>query len=118
LTPKPFTGLNAPVFFDPGEFVTTEAAIAELRRKFRSAVLLDTVHTYFDRVVAQRVDEERDELAKIALELVVDPAEPLILAAGRRSGPAGAALAAATVMKRRFAKMCRDRLQFDEAPDA
>lgn len=102
---------------DSDETTTTEDAIIQVRRMIRSDVQPETIHTYFERVVAQRVDEERDELAKLALELEVDPAEPLVLAAGRRSGPAGAALAAATVMKRRFSKLCRDRMQFDEVEE-
>lgn len=84
----------------------------------RAEVQLETVHTYFDRVVSQRVDDERDELAMLALDLELDPSEPMVLSAGRCSGPAGAALAAASVMKRRFSKLCRDRMQFDEDPEA
>lgn len=104
------------MLFDSDTPLTTEAAITQVRRMIRSEVHPETIYTFFERVVMQRVDEERDELAKLALELEVSPTEPLILAAGRRSGPAGAALAAASVMKRRFSKLCRDRMQFDEDP--
>lgn len=101
---------------DPHAPIPVNTAINAVAYKLRHNVQAENIHAYLEDVIIRRVDEERDELAKLALELEVDPAEPLILAAGRRSGPAGAALAAATVMKRRFSKLCRDRLQFDEDP--
>ncbi|MFA6135520.1 MAG: hypothetical protein WC869_16020, partial [Phycisphaerae bacterium] len=94
--------------------IPTSTAIMEMVKKLKHGVQPETLHAYLESVIIRRVDAEREDLAKLGLELDVDPREPLVLAGARSGGPAGAALAAVTVMKRRFSRLCRERLQGED----
>ena len=96
--------------------ISTSVAIAFIRQKIRAEVLPETLHAYFEEVVLQRVDAEREDLAKLALEMEVDSTSHVLMAAARR-GTDYLVGATATMLRREFALLCRSRKQSGETVD-
>ncbi len=90
---------------------TNQGFIGILKQMITNNVKNETIAAYVDRVVILRVNSEREELIRIALELDISPGEPPIAAAGAKWGPTGAAEASISLCRRRFAKNVRERIQ-------
>lgn len=84
--------------------------ITTLRRMFNTT-RDETIVAYVDRVFMGRLNNEREELMRLVMEMDVEEDEPSIRSAGARLGPTGAAVAAISACKRQFAHLMQERVQ-------
>lgn len=97
-------------FLPHGEVNSRDWDIATLRRMFNTT-RDETIIAYVDRVFVGRLNNEREELMRLVMEMDVEENEPSIRSAGARLGPTGAATAAISACKRQFAHLMQERVQ-------